>query len=792
MRKRRISIYLLCIIYVMVTIFSSTGCTKSENHSVSQDQKNLEVETTVDQDDLETADSQDDKKDKSKMEGNKTDEGDNTENSKANTSNNLPEGDKQEKESELNFTSEAERKNIDVPYMPSNIKAKVENYSIKDNLSNIANLDQFGEFTPEQMNMLIKNGFVVNPSKVEQLFYIYEKNEYKKIPSFITTDSVLQVYHIFYDYSLRVLENEKLLGFAEELTESMLDKSILLYNKINNEDVKKAQLKNIAYFMTASLCLEGDLPENIPEEAKKMAFEEFELIKSEAGFKESKIFPYKLDYSQYRPRGHYTRNDDFKRYFKAMMWYGQAPFSLYKMVDNKKVRNIEQTMQALLITYSTFLDDGKTDDVTLWENIYDPTVFYVGTADDLNIYNYKDLLVNVYGKNPDINELNDEDKLDRLYLEAEKLPTPKIQAKYTEVDTPVDKQFRFMGQRYIPDSEIIQELVEPIERPIPSGLDVMGVIGSKRAYDIQINHYNEDEKSPNYIAIFNKLKDDFNRLSEDEWKANMYYGWIWTLKGLLKEFDEGYPSFMTNQAWTDKSLSTALGSWAELKHDTVLYGKQSGAECGGGEEPPQIKGYVEPNIEVYEKLLWLTKYSRENLKERDILVESLESKLQRFEDLLQFLINCSVKELENEELSSDEYNQLLVYGGLLEYLTSSFAGDGIRWFEITSETDKNMAVIADIHTIAPNTFAEGGYFEVGVGPAHEIYVVVPIAGKLYLTRGAVFSYYEFDSTKRLTDEEWQKMIKENKTPSQPDWMDSFIEGGKEEVPTPVNPYSTGC
>ena len=33
-------------------------------------------------------------------------------------------------------------------------------------------------------------------------------------------------------------------------------------------------------------------------------------------------FPYDLDYSQFTIRGHYTRTEDFGRYFKAMMWYG--------------------------------------------------------------------------------------------------------------------------------------------------------------------------------------------------------------------------------------------------------------------------------------------------------------------------------------------------------------------------------------------------------------------------------------------------------------------------------------
>jgi hypothetical protein len=270
----------------------------------------------------------------------------------------------------------------------------------------------------------------------------------------------------------------------------------------------------------------------------------------------------------------------------------------------------------------------------------------------------------------------------------------------------------------------------------------------------------------------------------------MYYGWLWTLSSFTRSFGKGYPYFMTNQAWEDKSLNTALGSWSELRHDTILYGKQSGAECGG-EEAPKLLGYVEPSIEVYERLLWLTRYSRESLDQRGMLSDELRDSVQRFEDLLNFLINCSIKELRNEELSQDEYNQILTYGGLLEYLTSSLSTDGdiTNWYEITSEADKNMALIADFHTVAPN-----GYMEAGVGPAQEIYVVVPIGGKLVLTRGAVFSYYEFLNTSgsRLTDKQWQALIKENKQPPTVPWSDSFTAGGKSEIPVPAEPYNSGC
>ena len=685
--------------------------------------------------------------------------------------------------------SNNKQKTTDVPYKPLEVKPNAAQYSVKSDLSNVLNYSQFGKFSSEQKQLLQKNGFVVSPTKEEQLFYIYEKNQYLKIPSFITTDSVLHVYHIFYDYSLRSIENDKLIGFTKELTKNMLTKSIFLYNNIKNTEVKNAALKNAEYFLVAQMLIGGDIPDNVPKDVQQTANNELQLIENHSGFSKSEIFPYDLDYSQFIPRGHYTRNDDFKKYFKTMMWYGNVPFPLYL---KDKQRNVEGTLQALLITYLMFLEKDGMQDLELWENIYEPTVFYAGKSDDLTIYDYKKLLLNVYGENIDIEELNNKDKINKLYKEAEKFPEPKIQAAYTSVDTPVGKQFRLIGQRYIPDSEIIQGVVEPAIRPIPKGLDVMAVLGSDRAYNIEINRFKENEKWGKYETQIKMLKKEFGKISEDDWKQNMYYGWLWTLKTLINPYEKGYPSFMTNEAWQDKSLNTSLGSWAELRHDSILYGKQVGAECGGGEEMPHVKGYVEPSYETYNRLLWLTKYSKQNLKDRKLLSSSIESKMDSFEQLLNFLIKCSLKELRNEELSVEEYDQINVYGGLLEYLTSSLADDGVRWDEITSDTDKNMAVIADVYTVAPNKYSPGGYIEEAVGPAYEIYVVVPIGGNLYLTRGAVFSYFEFFSEQRLTDEKWQKNIKENKGPSLPIWTDTFIRGGKNAIPIPAHPYNSGC
>jgi len=679
------------------------------------------------------------------------------------------------------FTAVPERKYLPVPFELPACKPQVRPYSTDINLSNIANLEQFGEFTGEQREMLARNGFVVTSSQWEQLFYIYELNAYYLIPSFISADSVLQVYHVFFDYSLRTLEAKMLLGDLEKLTQSMLDKSVWLYENIENSEVREQALMNIAYFSAAWLALGGEIPKYVPAEAVDFANAEYGLMLEAPGFKTSPLFGFDLDYSQFKPRGHYTRSEELEKYFRVMMWYGLVPFPLLKEQGDDVILDEEATCRALLMTYALFMGGSGVSDVELWENIYDPTVFYVGSADDLTVYDYKDLLVQVFGDDPDPNSFLDNDKAQKLLEEAQKLPEPKIRQEWISVNAPSGKQFRFMGQRYIPDSEILQTLVEPIQRPMPSGLDVMAALGSDRAYDYLVRDYGVAEQWPEYPERFQEVRKKFSELPEETWRSNMYYGWLWTLKALLKPFGEGYPSFMTTDAWEDKSLSTALASWSELRHDTILYGKPTGAE-GGGDLLPLVKSYVEPNVELYQKLLWLTRYSRENLTARGILPEVLRMRMEVFEDLLDFLTTCSIKELNNEPLTEDEHYRLFEYGAILEDLTSWMSDEGVRWFEITSETDRNMAVIADVHTVPVS------YLEEAVGLASEIYVVVPIEGELYLARGAVFDYYEFLSGTRLTDEEWQQMLKDKSQPPQPEWTKSFKSGVKPEIPLPEEPY----
>jgi hypothetical protein len=665
---------------------------------------------------------------------------------------------------------------------------------IDKDLSNVVNLEQFPNLTAAQREKLAQNGFVVAPGDREQLFYIYEENSYKKIPGFVTTDSVLHVYHVFYDCALRNAESEILLPRALTLTGNMLNELAAKYAAITDNDagVKGAALRALAYFGVAQVAFGEALPADFPAEARALVESETALFEAAAGRSPSPIFGYDVDYSLFTPRGHYTRSEDLERYFKGMAWYGAVPFPLYRETDGVVTRYNLSALTSIVVT-TALCSLPAEEGVDLWESLYSATASFVGAADDMTPFECVGIIDEIYGGAPDLN--NDDnflfDPMSAFYEKAEALPPPRISAESGPVQAEgkeayADRQFRFMGQRYIPDSEILQKLSAPIERPFPTGLDVFASLGSKRAADLIAEQYRPAEAWPAYPETFERVKAQFTALPDSVWQSNMYCAWLWTQRALIGECSEGYPLFMQNTAWQDKSLATALGSHAEMRHDTILYAKPSGVATSAYDAPPPVRAYVEPNAELYNRLLWLTAHMRENLSARGILPAYLLYACEKFEDMLALLRDCSIRELAGEDLTGEEYYRLFSYGGLLEQLMSNAAGGGANWYAIESETDRNMALIADVHTADPD-----GYLEEAVGTAAEIYVVAPIEGKLYLTRGAMFDYFEFISPdKRLTDEQWQAMLREG-APARPPFTESFLADEAQEIPAPGEPYING-
>ncbi len=364
------------------------------------------------------------------------------------------------------------------PYLVD-VKPGVEPYTIASDCSNVVNFSDF-TFSETDKALLLQNGFVVKPSHYKQIYDVYNECGLEGIPVFVTTDAVLHTYHIFYDYMLRILEVKRFAQELVHLNKALLTKSIEQYNAATDVEVREVARRNIAYLTVGNVLLDSSAI--IPESMRYLVESELSLIHAHSGFSPSPIFNYLEDYSQYVPRGHYTRNSLLKRYFRSMMWYGRMTFAM--IPERNWDLTCQYTRGALLLVQAlnaVEIDGRPAMDV--WSSIYDPTVFFVGKMDDLNIYQYTTLAFQIYGDDflnlaPD--DIGQTDLLSAFISAVSQLPDPLIPSPMPGT-TP--KGFRFMGQRFIPDSYMFAQLVAPFisGRLMPKGLDVMSVLGSGRA-----------------------------------------------------------------------------------------------------------------------------------------------------------------------------------------------------------------------------------------------------------------------------------------------------------------------
>ncbi|MFA5248219.1 MAG: DUF3160 domain-containing protein [Patescibacteria group bacterium] len=689
--------------------------------------------------------------------------------------------------------------------VPVNVSPKIPAYSVSQNLSNVTNVSDFF-FSDAAKSLLVKNAFVVKPSYNNEFFPLYESNRYSYTPSFITTDSMLHNYHLMFDFLLKQLEEQKLTAELKQLNASMLSESLDQYSSLKGTEWENAAKRNVGFFAVGSKLLDPSV--NIPLIVASEVNQELILIETHQGIEKSLVMnigggqdtmidtpqgpqsleALKEDYSQYIPRGHYDKTEQLKAYFKSMMWYGRLTF---------RMKSDDEIKSALLITLA--LNNGNNQNN--WNKIYEPVNFFVGKSDDITYYQFKDLAEKTYSSNVTLQMVTTDKNKFASFVETTKILEPPqinsmpiFQASIQPDREKEIKGFRFMGQRFTIDASIFQRLIyrevgdktkscqayKPEDtscllgaRCLPKGLDIPATMGSSEALNI-LKGLGETQHAC-YSENMSNMNDYVLGLKTETWTQNLYWGWLYQLRPLLDLKQSGYPSFMQNSAWARKDLNTFLGSWSQLKHDTILYAKQVYAELGaGGPEEKDDRGYVEPNPYVYARLASLLKMTNEGLEVRGLLTTSMKDNLSKMEQLAMSFKTISEKELNNENLADEDYELIRSYGGQLEHLWLEINKDEPQYKELGQRDflDQNpAAIVADVAT-DPN----GQVLEEGTGKISEIYVVVPIDGKLRVAKGGVYSYYEFTwpMSDRLTDKKWREIINSDQAPQLPEWTNAFV------------------
>lgn len=682
-------------------------------------------------------------------------------------------------------------------------------------------------FSPDDMISLYQN-------HLSSIF----KSDYKEDPVFITTDLIVHSQHLVFDRLLQYCEETFFMPKLETLVTLFLKD----LEKVNTssaitakeETLEKAKL----YFLTAQALLklsgqpkkgedkygndeiiyEEPDKETVLKEYPDKVRKEIELIYGAEGLMRSEIFTFadknymSEDYSQYKPRGHYTKNKKLEAYFRAMMWFGHIHF----LIADKGPKVLSQNGQeaswsedltmnmepiALLIT-ETVKNNEKL--YTEWCNLFEPITALIGLSDDLSFKEVLPLWGEYNVKN--FKEWSSDKKNLIAFMKDahKKLKPPAIAgssvfyspSEGTEEERRPPMGWRLFGQRFVLDSFIHHSVSAPrltgidengnnIGRGMVSGLDIMKALGSKAADFLLQDEYRK-------FKLLKPILDGFERAilsNPEKVLGHTYYSRVLNGISLLAQFEQGAGFYFTETPeWNRKSLLSAHGAWAELRHDTILYAKMSGAEYGGGydeeatfrtEEVPHLVHYIEPNLPFFKNTANSIGLLSNVLGGYGLIDESVQDILKNFETLCKKAAEIVELEIQDKPVSKEDIKWIASIPFELVRIVLIAAPSG-------SELDENLlksALVADVFT----NHETGTALETATGIPYRIYVPLNDAqGGKRVAVGYCFNYYEFKQPvyNRLNDEQWkEKVYTDNFTDiledSKPDWAKNIALPAKD-------------
>jgi hypothetical protein len=578
-------------------------------------------------------------------------------------------------------------------------------------------------------------------------------------PVFVTTDVGYHLWHQVFDFVLRDTEERQLLAVLESLVGGLLSAARDRAATFAGTPMEDTTVRATEHLEAVASVLEldvGPISERAEDEVALVeAHTEIAVSPTVGGSCEPPATASCVDYSLMTPRGHYTRSSGLTRYFKAMSMLGNIGFS---------VTDVETLRVGLVIAHLLVADP---DLAAAWATIYDPTSFLVGMADDYTPFEAAGAAASV---GVDLGDLS--------ALTADEAVASVGNALLASRDVQIDPQrssLRTMGSRFVLDSWIYDQLTDPgvAGRIRPDPLDLASVMGSDFADGVQ-SAAGEPAAYPDYEPKVVELRKDTAARPIDQWGETVYSGWLYALQPeWVMPHPDAYPPFMRTPAWEAKSHNTGFASYAELKHDTILYAKQGIAEGDAPEPPPPPRHWVEPDPVAFGRLAALARMMRDGLAGAGLMLagdydteegdpwnedETTRWAADYLIDMLDRFTRLADDELAALPISADDNKWLSEIGGAIGWLL-----EAVNRGEIEA-----TPIIADIFL---DPFADE-VLEVGTGPLETIHVIVPDdEGNFQVATGAVYSYYQFwgPRSERLTDEEWRDRIVTGDLPERPSW-----------------------
>jgi hypothetical protein len=624
----------------------------------------------------------------------------------------------------------------------------------------------------------------------------------RKTPVFVTTDLAAHAQHLMFDRTLQYLEEAFFLPRLKALNASFL--ADLRAREAGAGEYRESLDKAILYFQVGQALLE--LAPDRVETAKKYegttvsyvdkdreavlaaypaaVREEIAKMDRAEGFENSSVFAWKdgaqsrEDYSQYKPRGHYTKNGALSAYFRAMMWFGRIHFLIAApgpaalpagngTSSDSTALTLAMEPVALLIT------DVAKGDAKLyqsWCDLFDPITALIGICDDLS---FKEILPLWRAQGVDEKDFGAwagkrENLLAFMKTAHEKLKSPAISGSsvfWGPSEGPDRKPpmgWRLFGQRFTYDSAIHEEVSPPrlMSRDMVRGLDIMKAFGSRTAEALlQGSDY---PKMGGLKERLDALEGEFDAYDARFWEGTYYSAVLFQVK-TQAQFEPGAGFYFTESpAWGKKAMLSAHGTWSELRHDTLLYAKQTYAERAGDgdfaptfrtEEIPEPVHYIEPNLPFWRGSALAVQRLLKTLDAYGLLDEESAGAFTRLQEIYARAAGIAETEAQDRPVPATDLKWIATIPAELVDLVLVHIEGG----DIVDEDQLKMAIVADVFTNAEL----GKVLETGVGIPYRIYVPLNDGqGGKRIAVGYAFSYYEFEQPigERMTDETWKGIV----------------------------------
>jgi len=667
------------------------------------------------------------------------------------------------------------------------------------------------QLNTDELAIFKQNGFVVSErlggENFADIFYRIYSND---LPVFVSADALLHAWHRSYDAILEELEETYLSKSLDEILEGMQHGILQAWKQCGN-GVLAEGVKYADYFLAVARSLLADRTvkthlgqdtgvDRTLKAIQGQQLQEFNLFGRDR----------KVDFSQFKVRGHYENSELLKRYFRAMMWCGTIDLRIAGTLQESSVRELA----AAVVFYDLLKQCGKFEQ---WQQFDRLLQTFVGRTDSMTFAQLGDILNKAKIKSPA--DIKDWGVL--LQLEADilagKIGVQNIGSHYYESPFGAEKiqlprSFTILGQKFVLDSWVTSKVVyddiewndKKVERRIPSCLDVaFAALGNNQVVPELVARMTDNQGRKfrdglNYQHNLAAAKDVIDEQNPAVWQENIYMNWLATLRELsTPTTDRKYPEAMSTPAWSMKTLNTQLASWTQLRHDTILHVKQSYTDLLVCYYPA---GFVEPRPafwERFEKMALLAadlientpfpeSSGRENNK-FEVRLQDIQKRqtsfLKNFANKLAILKEIAVKELAQEEFTESE---TLFLKKIVEqkdetepiYLRESrytgwYFGLFYKGYE---DSEKQDAIVADVHTNLPSLGDPGCVLHQGVANVDLLMIAVDNGKDKVVYAGPVLSHYEFEmpGVSRKSDSEWQSELKLGEVPPRPDWTKNYL------------------